>query len=246
MRWLTRIHQLTGAVFAVELVAVLWTGIRLIRRFDRQVKDNYSNLEGKSLSRLHYLLGFFVATSFLSFVVNMMGKSVFADTLWLCLPSVLFSILLFLLGYEGYKREFTCEVLQRDLASAAEPDAAAATDGEERSNVEVLARRIRSFIVDEKLYLQPNFKIPDLTERLHTNRSYVYQAINVAGGISFNELVNQLRIEHATHLLTEQPELSIQEVYLKSGYTSESSFYRNFKHVKGMTPNQWRQRHLHQ
>ena len=59
-------------------------------------------------------------------------------------------------------------------------------------------------------------------------------------GISFSDYINGLRVDYALKLLEERPELSINDVLFKSGFTSSSAFYRNFKKFKGVTPSEKR------
>ena len=91
-----------------------------------------------------------------------------------------------------------------------------------------------------KLFLYPNLKVSDLAARLYTNRSYIYHAINVEMDTTFSDYINGLRIDYASRLLEEHPELQINDVITKSGFTSSSAFYRNFKKFKGITPTEKR------
>jgi AraC-like DNA-binding protein len=59
-------------------------------------------------------------------------------------------------------------------------------------------------------------------------------------GTSFSDYINGLRVDYAARLLEENPDLSINEVIIKSGFTSTSAFYRNFKKFKGITPTEKR------
>ena len=112
---------------------------------------------------------------------------------------------------------------------------------ENSANSELL-ERIRRLVNDEKLFLYPNLKVSDLATRLHSNRNYIYHAINVVMGTSFSDYINGLRIDYASQLLEAHPELSINDVMVKSGFTSSSAFYRNFKKFKGTTPTEKRAR----
>ena len=95
----------------------------------------------------------------------------------------------------------------------------------------------------EQLYLMPDLKISDVTQKLQTNRNYMYYAINNHLQTSFVEIVNRMRIEHAQTLLKANPHCNTIELMLQCGYTSESSFFRNFKRVTGQTPKQWLNKH---
>ena len=56
---------------------------------------------------------------------------------------------------------------------------------------------------------------------------------------SFYKYLNQKRIENAEKLLID-PNMSVTEVSLSSGFTSLSSFIRMFKLIKGCTPSEYR------
>lgn len=61
-------------------------------------------------------------------------------------------------------------------------------------------------------------------------------------GVSFYKYLNQKRIEHAENLLAD-PDLSITEVALQSGFSSLSSFIRMFKLINDCTPTEFRNLH---
>lgn len=61
-------------------------------------------------------------------------------------------------------------------------------------------------------------------------------------GYSFYKYLNKKRIEHAERLLID-PEVSITEAALQSGFASLSSFIRMFKIIKECTPTEFRNMH---
>jgi AraC-like DNA-binding protein len=91
-------------------------------------------------------------------------------------------------------------------------------------------------MTDERLYLQPDLKVTDLAKALNTNRVYVQQAIGRSLGTTFSEYVNRRRIDHAVALMKSQPEKSILDIALMSGFSSQASFYRNFNHFLHCSP----------
>ncbi len=62
--------------------------------------------------------------------------------------------------------------------------------------------------------------------------------------ISFYKYVNKKRIATAETLLID-PQLSITEVALRSGFSSPSAFIRMFKIIKSCTPTEFRQMYIH-
>ena len=94
---------------------------------------------------------------------------------------------------------------------------------------------------DKQVFLIKNLKINDVVKEIDSNRTYVSNYINSTYHCSFSDYINQLRIEHAkTLLLSSETATKLSSIAEASGYSSESSFYRNFQKVVGMTPNEFR------
>ena len=75
--------------------------------------------------------------------------------------------------------------------------------------------------------------------QLGTNTKYISSCINSEAGCPFNEYVNGYRIRYAQQLLRERPGRRLSDVADAAGFSGESSFYRNFKAVTGLTPAEW-------
>ncbi|MCS3795950.1 helix-turn-helix transcriptional regulator [Niastella sp. OAS944] len=71
----------------------------------------------------------------------------------------------------------------------------------------------------------------------------LHQGFRQLFGTRIKEYEIKKRLEAATNLLLED-ELTMQEITAKCGYSSQSAFVRAFKDVYGITPGQWRSRHL--
>ncbi len=227
--WQGVAHVAVRVVFALQIPPVLYFGFRRITAYNSVVESNYSNVEGKRIMGVKTLLVLFAVTSFFAFVFNMIGRQEFIEGPEpLSFPAVLFSLLLLLIGHVGLSQQFSVQDIEVEVFQETDIPV-------ERSDSELL-ERIRKVVSDEKLFLYPNLKVSDLAARLHSNRNYIYHAINVEMGASFSDYINGLRVDYASRLLEERPELSINDVMMKSGFTSSSAFYRNFKKFKGITP----------
>ena len=122
-------------------------------------------------------------------------------------------------------------------ASATEPSSA---DKEPLSNGEELISRILTLMEQEQLYLDSGLNLANLASRLNTNRNAVSACINSNQGCSFSQFIGTYRVEHAKKLMRQLPEMKMTEVWMSSGFTTESSFFRTFKTVTGMTPSEWK------
>ena len=103
-----------------------------------------------------------------------------------------------------------------------------------------LMQRLCQLMDEQKPYLNSELKVQDIADMLHTNRTYINDSIKSASGQTFTQFVNTYRIEQAKRLLTQHPDKKMSAVYTESGFATESSFFRTFKAVTGITPNEWR------
>lgn len=245
------VHDVCKALFALQIVPVFILGGRYIRQFNREVASAYASTEGKTLHAMHVMLIIFAFTSLASFVSNLIGRQTFFEIQTLLfIPSLLYSGLLFAIGYIGCRQQFSIADIERDerLAELKEqevvsPDAEEQLDShpvtEEKS---ALCERIDQVMRDEQLFLNPNLKLNDLVVSVGSNRNYVYNAINRELGVSFNEYVNRMRVDYAVRLMHEQPSLILAEVGERSGFASATSFYRNFRLFQGCSPKEYQQK----
>ena len=103
-----------------------------------------------------------------------------------------------------------------------------------------LMRQIRLLMEEQKLYLNSELKLNDVADALNTNRNLISSCINSQQGCSFSQFVNSYRVEYAKELIRRKPDMKISEVWMQSGFSTETSFFRTFKAVTGMTPTEWK------
>ena len=239
-------------IFAIQVVIVLLKGYQRVKKFDEIVENCYSDIENRTLRNTQIIIIFLVITSIISFLANVIGKEAFVDSLALVsIPCVVFSVILFMLLRAGHMQNFTIHELMEEAEETATVDNDNNTDimreTAETTPTEVNADRIRQISTRieevmrrEKPFLKPDLRVSDLARLLHTNRDYISKAIRLDKGMSFNEYVNRLRIEHAITLMKNNPQIPVLDLSVKSGYTSQASFFRNFKQFTGTSPKQFK------
>lgn len=102
-----------------------------------------------------------------------------------------------------------------------------------------LFTRICQLMDEQQPYLNPDLKIADVAKALGTNATYVSRCINAERGATFSQFVNVYRISHAQQLLRQQPDMKIAALSTDSGFANETTFFRAFKALTGMTPREW-------
>ena len=103
-----------------------------------------------------------------------------------------------------------------------------------------LIERICQVMDEKQLYLNPNLKVDDIALALNTNRRAIADCINNHRG-TFRQFINTYRLAFAQKLLRSNPDITITEVWMSAGFSSESSFFRIFKAATGVTPRDWKQ-----
>lgn len=94
----------------------------------------------------------------------------------------------------------------------------------------------------EKLYLNGDLKLADVSKRLNLSTHNLSQAINSKKGQKFNDYVNEFRIREAKKLMLspDNQHLKLLAIALESGFNNKTSFLNAFRKQTGMTPSDFR------
>jgi len=111
---------------------------------------------------------------------------------------------------------------------------------------EEYAQKIRMIMEKEKLYLDPEISLKELSDKTGISPRYLSQVINSKFNQNFFDYINHYRIEEAKRLMagTVRKELTILEVMYNVGFNSKSSFQTAFRKYTGTTPTEFRLRTL--
>ena len=126
---------------------------------------------------------------------------------------------------------------QKPTSATPEPIATQETAEED---VPHLMQHINSIMESQKLYKNSELKLSDLANAVGSNRRAVSDCINSQVGCSFNQYVNTFRTEHAKRIIRQYPDRKLSDIYVESGFANETSFFRTFKALTGMTPKEWK------
>lgn len=81
--------------------------------------------------------------------------------------------------------------------------------------------------------------LADVASALGYNEKYLSRVINESAGFGFSTLLSTLRTEAASYLL-KNTNRTIVDIAIECGFGSERNFYRTFKELTGLTPNEYR------
>lgn len=111
------------------------------------------------------------------------------------------------------------------------------------SRPKMLFMELIDLIEKQKLYLDPELNQKSLVTLLGTNRQYLYEAIHQNSGENLRALVNRLRINDAKKIIEEaiisNEKINFTEINEKVGFNSYTTYYRAFKGLAGISPNEY-------
>ncbi len=150
----------------------------------------------------------------------------------------------YLLFYEEVENAF-----EQDIQSEGELLTNSETEPEMVSEEEVpvsyteMIEKVDNWIKTDG-YVQQRLTIKELSEILHTNRTYLSAYIKTTYKMTFREWITSLRLEYAKNILKEHPEINIQKLAESSGFLSRSNFIKLFTEKEGCTPAKWKKANL--
>lgn len=105
-----------------------------------------------------------------------------------------------------------------------------------------------SFIVRNAVeYMEKNYKehltLSEVAEKIYVSQWHLSKLLNRYEEKSFSEILNQIRIKHATELLKE-PSMRVGDIAEEVGFLDIAHFSRVFKKVTGLSANEYRNKKL--
>lgn len=123
-------------------------------------------------------------------------------------------------------------------------DNAACFPGNENAFINKLPayrEEIVAWMENKKPYLNPDFKLMDVSEILPLNRTYLSRVFNEGFGSSFSDVVRDYRIRESEQMLASRKDIPVGRVGELCGFSSPSVFHRVFvQRHGGLTPNRYR------
>ena len=101
-----------------------------------------------------------------------------------------------------------------------------------------LAQRVKRIVARE--YANQQFCVGRIADELNMPMDVVSRLFKRATMVGPLEYIHQVRVQKAKSLLSERPELTVQEVALQVGYSNVDSFIRAFRRIEDLTPGKFR------
>ena len=211
------------SLYPVVLGALLFTHLRAYKNW---CEENYSTLDDIDVQWIiRYLVMLVLVGLVYMYMCASHSHAKGFTQLWLTI---------FLLAYSTEQILFRKDpwTMVRHIEKEKPQEAAAPTHSE-------LRKKLEDWMKKEKPYLSPGFQLSDLGQELGMDRTSLTKFINDEFGCNFYQFVNRYRIEEAKRLKLNHPEFSVEEVAIRSGFTSGVVFSSIFTRETGLTPREW-------
>ncbi|MDX2250332.1 MAG: AraC family transcriptional regulator [Bacteroidia bacterium] len=221
----------------------LFLTIRHYNRYRKWVETQFSNTQEIRFSWYrNYLLliaAVFTCSWFFS-LLNTFGVQLsFTQNWW---EYVFISIAIYIMSIRGFQQKPPVLIhFPLPQTQTPEPEKNRLPD-KEMENTLVM---IRLLMEKEKLYLQPDLSLREVSQRLNLPNTLVSQVINTGLGQNFNQFVNTYRI-NAFRQAAQNPSfrhLSLLAIAMDCGFNSKATFNRVFKQTTGVSPRDFLSQH---
>lgn len=226
---------------------------RALKVHRRKIKDIFSNLRGKDLIWLDYLLHafiFLVGTSFVLYVIALnyplLQNRLTLINLFL-LSAFILSLAFYafnqnsLLEFSGVEKNAVMSniVQEKELEELVIPRYE--KSGLKEVEVSEIRKQIDSFL-KRKEYLDPELTLTSMAGILNVPPHKLSEVLSKHLQTSFYDLINSHRVEEIKHAIFDLKfrKWTILAIAFEHGYNSKSTFNAAFKKYTGMTPTQFK------
>lgn len=255
-------HQLQpSTIWLAAYTSLFFVGygvgaLRLLTRHTRRLEQAVSTTETISLWWLRAVIALIIINHLLGLGLDLLRLQQYIAAeprVWINLGATL--LVIYLISFGGMRQPavFTqsvhqaLAVLRRESGRTEEEPAGQSKDKYRRSGLD--DERIQSLWVHlqetmdrDELYRDASLDLPRLARRLSVRPQELSEVINTVSGGSFYDLINDYRVQAAKKLLSD-PDSSNRKLFdiaLAAGFSSQSTFYSQFKKRTGKTPSAFR------
>ncbi len=213
---------------------------RLLNRYQKLIKNNFSNTEGIELSWLRSFIlavgGIFLITVVVLTLQYLVDFTIPFNPDMIFYACIVIAILA--MGYYGIRHQHifvdTIVVESEDSSQSSYE-----TSSLKRDEAEKIHSTLLNYMQEKKPYLEPKLTLHSLSKQLDISPNHLSQIINQYEQQNFNDFINRHRIEEFVARASKDKHLSFLALALDSGFNSKSTFNTVFKKHKGMTPSEF-------
>ncbi len=238
------------------LVAYIILALRIVKRYSKALKDNYSNLKEIDIGWVKKLLWGVLVVVIIDLCINsyeIATTEMEWDTGFITM--VFLVILLYYLGYYGTSQskillpDFLLKIddgpIVKDQSDASERIASHHLASTSPEKIEELRSRLSKVLEVEKPYLDEDLTLGVLANKVSTTDKKLSALLNHYMNISFYDLINKHRVQEVKTKMSDEnfDNFTLLALAYDSGFKSKTSFNRIFKKMTGSSPSEYKKQH---
>lgn len=225
-------NMINRLVFGIQVFYYIIRCNQLINRYKELIQVYYSNYYKRKIKWSNPFNYIVIITSITVFISNIIGKETFFEYSYLVIiSSLIFTSMIFLIGYVGNSQSQTIHEIEYDLIKGEKMD----DNLTQQPDVEFL-QKLNQVMLKDEVYLDKDLKIWDLSLLLNIKKDTLIKMLKDEFKQDFNTFVNYHRILKAKRLINSTQKLTIQEISEKSGYYSVAEFLITYKKFEKKFP----------
>ncbi len=223
--------------------------LMLLQKYNKRIKQAFSNIDKINLKWLAHLIFSFVAVLLIgiTYIVLTKGfqiKSNYSIDVFIY-GSITFFV--FFIGFYSIKKTnfFSYQNFGEDIsATAYKQNAKNKYDkyGLKKNEIPALKETLLQFMDEEKPYLDCDLTLAQLAKKLNVYKHYLTQILNDELNQNFYDFINFYRVEEVKKNLSDKKsdQYTLLGIAFDAGFNSKSSFNRIFKNHTDITPSQYK------
>lgn len=241
-KYMDAVCLMSRMLFLLQAILAIKANIELIKKHGKKAENFYSNPANTNTQFAYMVNYIMIAIAVVSIIDVVLGReSVKASPEGILIQSLVYSVLIFFLGYLSQGQEILNPVYDTSEDVEEEPFEIIKVnlDFESKSD-KILHEKINRIFQDPKFFLNPNLTINELAALAGTNRTYISGFINKYYGQNFCTFVNKFRYNQVIKTVQKYPDTSLFDLSESCGYGSTDSLKRSIHQMTGMRIKEWR------
>lgn len=227
-------------VFVTEFIwnlVFLYFSIKHYKRYRMWLNENFSDTERVKFDWLRNFLYIFTSVLIIGAIFDFTNSFLFKlSYIQFFYFEIILALTTYYLAVAGYLRSQTIELsFTEEQSGEVEQRKTLLAENE----LEKLKNSLREAMTKEKIYLEPNLALNDVSRKLGVNSAALSYAINSGFGKNFNDFINEYRISDVKEKLESTDGATVLNIAFDCGFNSKATFNRAFKKFTGVSPKEF-------
>lgn len=238
----------SSGFIALQFFLYIAASFRLINQYKKIASNKFSDQQRNNISWLSSTILFFTLCMILATLNGFTGLTPLSKYYYFIL-TILVSLIFVFINRVLFKALKTPEIFsvmeEKESASISAAPKYTGSGLNEEDKKRIL-EQLKKYMDDKKPYLEPELTLEQLASQLSLRPKILSQVINESLQQNFFDFINRYRIEAAKKMLTnpDDQKITVLEVLYEVGFNSKSSFNTLFKKHTGLTPSEFKKKHL--